>query len=176
MTPNSNIGIQYNWREGGNFPLKARLQKAVSSRTKVTDDYVSINFVDDQPPVGQNRQLLDRILPEALLVSDYSNVLLRLQPPAEGVPLLKATGRINVATITDAADFLANFTAADSGLLAAIRADARYEYYNELFQMMARVAKETGMLHTLEFEFEDKEEWGVAADLVFVSCMLEDGV
>jgi hypothetical protein len=41
--------------------------------------------------------------------------------------------------------------------------------------MMGRVAAATGMLHTLEFAFEDKEEWDTSEDMVFVSCMLEDG-
>lgn len=168
------IGIQYNWREGESYPLKDKLGKAASSRIKIEADHVTIDFPDDQAPGGQNRRLLDRILPDALPVSDYSNIYLRLPVPAEGVPLLQEKGRINVPAVVDVTDFLANFTTADEALLAAIRADARYPYYNQLFQMMSHVTSETGMLHTLEFEFEDKEDQGGEADQVFVSCMLED--
>jgi hypothetical protein len=176
MRPDFFIGIQYNWREGESFPLKARLQKAASSRIEIEDHHVLIRFPDDEAPQGQNRKLLDRILPKALPVSDYSNIYLRLPLPPGGVPKLKATGKLNVAVVTDSTNFLANFTDnADADLLAVIKEDVRYTYYNELFRMMAEVAKATGMLHTLEFMFEDKEEWDVEEDLVFVSCMLEDG-
>lgn len=174
MAINFNIGIQYNWRDGETYALKAKLQPATSDRIAPEEEHVTITFTDNQPPGGQNRKLLDRILPEGLPISDYSNIYFRLPTPSAGVPLLKATGRINVPTITDKTDFLTNFTNADADLLAAIRTDARYAYYNELFQMMARVAAATGMLHTLEFEFEGKEEWGTEEDMVFVSCMLED--
>jgi hypothetical protein len=176
MSNQSNIGIQYNWREGETYPLIAKLQQAASNRIKIEPDHVSIDFPDGQAPGGQNRKLLDHILPDALPISDYSNIHLRLPLPAEGAPSLKRQGKLNVSVITDTSDFLANFPAtADAKLLAAIRADARYGYYNELFRMMGQVAAATGMLHTLEFEFEDMEEWGTVEDLVFVSCMLEDG-
>lgn len=175
MVTKPNVGIQYNWRDGETYALKTKLQQAASDRIAFTDDHVTITFTDKQPPGGKNRQLLDRILREALPVSEYSNIYLRIPLPADGTPLLKAAGRINVPTITDTTVFLANFTTADESLLATLRTDERYEYYNELFQMMAGVAAASGMLYTLEFEYEDKADWGTETDMVFVSCMLEDG-
>jgi hypothetical protein len=129
-------------------------------------------LLDDEAPRGQHSKLLDHILPEALPISDYSNIYLRL--PATAVVGLRAKNRLNISSVKDVNDFLANFSTADADLLAAIRADLRYPFYNDLFQMMGKVAAATGMLHTLEFAFEDKEEWGTSEDMVFVSCMLED--
>ena len=169
------LGIQYNWRDGESYPLKAKLQKAASNRIEIDNHHVTISFPDHQPPGGHNRKLLDRILPEALPVSDYSNIYLRLPVPKASAPLFAAGGKINVSTVTDITDFLANFTEADENLLSAIREDERYGYYNELFREVARVAQATGMLHTLEFELERKEDWDTVEDRVFVSCMLEDG-
>jgi hypothetical protein len=171
---NNFIGIQYNWREGESFPLKARLQKAVSDRIEVQDDGVLINYPDGQGPSGQNRMLLDQIIPEALPISDYSNIYLRLPLAPAAAPNLRAKGRINVPTVTDATDFLANFSDLDADLAAALQADPRYSYYNELHATMAKAMTSAEMLHTLEAELETAEEWGTEGDWVFFSCMGED--
>jgi len=83
-------------------------------------------------------------------------------------------GKISVPVVFDATNYLPNFTSAGGALLNALRSDVRYPYYNELFQATARVAEETGMLHTLELKWEPREEWNPGQDMVFVSCMLED--